>query len=351
MKKNFLIEKKIVGLDEPAFLIAEVGSNHNRDKKTVKKLIEKAAEAGFDSVKFQIYDPKEIFSKNITTKDVHLEHLYGLKPWWEIARDKILMPREWFKEMFSFVRSFGMIPFSAIHRVEDCQYLFDLGLPAIKIASIDLTYYQLYEKLIKYKLPIILSTGMGDEKEINQSVGKLQKLGQKEVALLHCVSCYPPKPEEVNLNNIIKLKSKYKIPIGFSDHSEGVATSVAAVTLGAKVIEKHITLDKNYPGPDHPFALEPLEMNRLVREIREIEKSLGSLKRKPSVREIKNRKMIRRSIISRFDIKKGDKITEEQIKFARPGTGLSTSKAKSIIGKKAKTNIKAETILSLSHVK
>tara|TARA_Y100000590_G_scaffold18275_1_gene21765 strand:+ start:28077 stop:29132 length:1056 start_codon:yes stop_codon:yes gene_type:complete len=351
MKKNFLIEKRKVGLNQPTFLIAEIGSNHNRDKKTVKKLIQKAAEAGFDSVKFQIYDPAEIFSKKITTKDVKLSHFYGLKPWWKIARDKILMPREWFKEMFMLVRSFGMIPFSAIHRAEDCKFLLEYDLPAIKIASIDLTYHQLFKQLVKFKLPIILSSGMGDKEEINHSLKLMKKLGQKDLALLHCVSCYPPKPEEVNLNNINFLKTKYQIPIGFSDHSKGVATSVAAVALGAKIIEKHITLDKNFPGPDHPFALEPSEMKRLVKEVREIEKSMGNFERKPSLREIKNRKMIRRSIISKFDIKKGELISENKIKFARPGTGLGTHKSNLIVGKKAKMNIKAETILTLKHVK
>lgn len=345
MRKIINIEKKKIGIKQPVFLIAEVGSNHNRDKNTVKKLIDCAAKAGFDAVKFQIYDAKEAFSANETTKDVKLDHLYGLKPWWEVVRDIILMPREWFQEMFKYVRAAGMIPLSAIHRAEDCRFLLDLGLPAIKIASIDLTYYQLLKKLVQFKLPMIVSTGMGQAHEISKTMGNLKNWGQRDVVLLHCVSCYPPKPEEVNLNNILNFKSLYNIPIGLSDHSDGVATSIASVALGVNVIEKHVTLDKSYPGPDHSFALEPNEMIRLVKEVREVEKSLGYLQRKLSKREIENRKMIRRSLIAKVAIKKGETINVEKIKFARPGTGIPTYEFNKAKGCRAKCDIEPETII------
>lgn len=345
MNKKFKIEKKFIGDGYPAFLIAEISSNHNRDKNTIKKLINYAAESGFDAVKFQIYDAEQAFSKNEMTTDVGLDHIYGIKPWWEVARDKILMPREWFGEMFDYVRKVGLIPLSAIHREEDCKFLLQFKLPAIKIASIDLNYYHLLKKLVKFKLPMIISTGMGTSREIKETYSNLNKWNQKQLALLHCVSVYPPKPENVNLNNIIDLKKKYKLPIGFSDHSSGTCTSVASITLGSNIIEKHITLDKNYPGPDHPFSIEPDEMKKMVKEIREIEKSLGSFKRVLSKEEEKNKKMIRRSIVSSRKILKGEKVSLSEIKFARPGKGMPTNDFYKIDGKFAKKDILAESML------
>ena len=187
------IENKIIGLNKPIFTIAEIGSNHNRSKKIVKNLIRSSYNAGFDAVKFQIYDAEEAFSKKETTKDVKLSHLYGTKPWWKIAKSKILMPREWFGEMFDYVRKFKMIPLSAIHREEDLLYLKQFGLSAIKIASIDLNYYQLHEKLIKYKLPTIISTGMGSIDEIRKTIRFYKKRKHNKIILLHCNSLYPPK--------------------------------------------------------------------------------------------------------------------------------------------------------------
>ena len=182
--------------------------------------------------------------------------------------------------------------------------------------------------------------------KIKKTYINLKNWKQKDLALLHCVSVYPPKPENVNLKNILELKKKYKLPIGFSDHSSGTCTSVASIALGSNIIEKHITLDKNYPGPDHPFSIEPDEMKRMVKEIREIEKSLGSIKRILSKEEQKNKKMIRRSIVASENIFKGEKISLKKIKFARPGKGMPTNDFYKINGKLAKKDIPAETIIN-----
>ena len=351
MYPNFKIENKKVGLSQRVFTIAEIGSNHNRNKKTVLSLINACADAGFDCVKFQIYDPEEAFSKKETTKDVKLNHLYGLKPWWEVARDKILMPRDWFEEMFDYVRKKKMIPLSAIHRKEDCEFLLKFGLPAIKLASIDLNYFQLHKKLLKFKLPIIFSTGMGTDKEIEETVKFFKKKKKKDVALLHCTSCYPPKNNEVNLNNILNFQKKLKMVIGYSDHTVDNYAAFSAVALGAKIIEKHITLNKKYPGPDHPFAIEPKEMKELIYGIRKIEETLGLNKRSLSKRELSNRLMIRRSIVAKKNINKGAIITENDIKYARPGTGIPITKSNMVINKMAKKNIQSETLLKFSMLK
>ena len=350
MKNIIQIGNKKIGIGYPTFTIAEIGSNHNRSKGTVKKLIDASALAGFDAVKFQIYDAEEAFSKKETTRDVKLEKLYGFKPWWKIARDKILMPRSWFKEMFAYVRKKKMIPLSAIHRLEDLKFLNEFGLPAIKIASIDLNYFQLHEKIIKYKMPTIISTGMGLEKEIKDIVSFYKKNRNPNIVLLHCNSLYPPKEPQVNLRNISYLKKLTSI-VGYSDHTIDNYSAFAAVSLGANVIEKHITLDKKFKGPDHPFAIEPDEMKDLIFGIRKIEKSLGNFKRILSNQELKNRKMIRRSIVSKRKINKGEIIQEKDIKYARPGTGIPTTEYKKVINKIAKKNIESETIIKVSMVK
>lgn len=351
MKKIIKIESKKIGADQKIFTIAEIGSNHNRDKKTVFKLIDACAKAGFDCVKFQIYDAEEAFSKKETTKDVKLDHLYGFKPWWIVARDKILMPRDWFEEMFNYIRKKKMIPLSAIHRVEDCEFLIKFGLPAIKLASIDLNYFQLQKKLIKFKLPTIFSTGMGTEKEITETLNFYKRNNKNDIAMLHCNSAYPPKNNMVNLNNIKHFKKKFNMIVGYSDHTDDNYTAFASVVLGAKIIEKHITLNKNYKGPDHPFAIEPKEMNEFIYGIRKIEETLGSKKRELSKEEFSNRLMIRRSIVAKKNIIKDSVIKESDIKYARPGTGIPITKSKTIINKIAKKDIKSETIINYQMIK
>jgi len=343
--KDIEIEGVKVGPDHPCFIIGEIGSNHCLDKNVVRKLIDACADAKFDGVKFQIYDAEAAFSKNEMTTDVKLDHLYGVKPWWEVARDVILMPRDWFGEMFDYVREKGMIPLSAIHRPEDAEFLNEFGLSVYKIASIDLIYNQLYEKLIPFNKPLLISTGMGYLNEIDQTVRFLRERNQ-EFLLFHCISQYPPKPEEINLRNIPSLSQMFDVQVGFSDHSLGIVSSVAAVTLGATVIEKHITLDRNTLGPDHSFALEPNEMIALAEAIRETELSLGKYERTLTEKDLSARTMIRRSIVTKVAIKKGERITEDKIKYARPGTGIPTNEYQFLDNRIAKVDIPAEALIS-----
>lgn len=346
MLKKINIENKVIGENEPCFIIGEIGSNHNRDKRTVKKLIDAAVEAGFDAVKFQIYDPEEAFSKFVTTTDVGLEQLYGKSKWWKIARDKILMPRSWFSEMFRYARKRNIIPFSAVHNNNDARFLLDLGINVFKIASIDCNHLPLLKQIARLKKPMIISTGMAHIDEIDATMKTLDKLGNNKIALLHCVSCYPPREEIINLKNIQMLKERYNCIVGFSDHSVSNVFSVAAVGLGACIIEKHITLNRKTKGPDHPFALEPKDMIALVESIRSVEKALGRKERILSSDELAARKMIRRSIVAKTDIKKGEPITIENVKFSRPGTGISPNDFKEIEGKKAERFIPADTIIA-----
>jgi N,N'-diacetyllegionaminate synthase len=345
MKNNIRIEGRDVGAGEPCFIIGEIGSNHCHDKNIVKELIDAAATAKLDAVKFQIYDPKEAFSANEQTSDVGLEHLYGRRPWWEVARDHILMPRDWFGEMFEYAREKGLIPFSTIHRKEDLEFLMPFDPPVIKIASIDLHFHHLINDLLTFEMPFLVSTGMAYLSEIDETVRLFEMAERRDLVLMHCVSCYPPKPEEMNIRNITALQNAFDVPIGYSDHSDKNFSAFAAVTLGAVVIEKHITLDRMAFGPDHPFALEPDGMVDLSTGIREIEASLGRRARRVNGDENKARLMIRRSLVTRVPLKKGEAISLEKIKFARPGTGITTNEFKYVSGRTVNRDIPSETVL------
>ncbi|KAF0135269.1 MAG: N-acetylneuraminate synthase [Candidatus Saganbacteria bacterium] len=343
--KKIMINKKIIEPEYPTYIIAEIGSNHNLDKTIVRKMIDTASDAGFDAIKFQTYEPLEVFSGKITTRDVAYEKDYGYQPWWEVARDRILMPREWFKEMFEYARDKELDVFSTVHSIKDAEFIMQFDPPVFKIASIDVAYLDFLGELAKFKKPIILSTGMSYLREIEEAVETILRNGNDQIALLHCVSCYPPNPEVVNLKNIVTLIKTFGLPVGFSDHSPDNYMAMASIALGACIIEKHITLDRKMEGPDHPFALEPSGMQELVRAVREVEKSLGSYQRNLSQAELDARKIIRRSIVARCRINKGEQLSREKLKMTRPGTGIEPKNLGLIVGRKVKVDIDKEDVI------
>jgi sialic acid synthase SpsE len=344
--KSLNIDGRLVGPGEPVYIVAEISANHNRDKAVVRELIDVAADAGFDAVKFQTYEPLEVFSGKITTRDVHLEDMYGDRYWWEVARDEILMPREWFGEMFDYVKSRGLQAFSTVHSVKDAGFIMQFNPPLFKVASIDVSYLDFLKGLAAFKKPIILSTGMHYLGEIEEAVHAVRQQGNDQLALLHCVSCYPPEPGTVNLKNIEMLAKAFDLPVGFSDHSPDNYMDVAAVALGACIIEKHVTLDRNMKGVDHPFSLEPDDMRDLVKGVRMAEKALGVYSRNLSTEEMGSRKMVRRSAAARFDIKKGEVFTRENLKLVRPGTGIHPGYFEQILGRRAAVDIGKEDLIT-----
>ncbi|UCH93365.1 MAG: N-acetylneuraminate synthase family protein [Candidatus Aminicenantes bacterium] len=345
------LDGRLVGPGHPVYIIAEISANHNRDKNVVRKLIDIAADTGFDAVKFQTYEPLEVFSGRITTRDVHYEHVYGDRYWWEVARDEILMPREWFGEMFDYAKSRGLQAFSTVHSVKDAEFIMQFNPPVFKVASIDVSYLDFLKGLAAFNKPIILSTGMHYLGEIEEAVHAIRREGNDQLAVLHCVSCYPPKPETVNLRNIVMLEKAFDLPVGFSDHSPDNYMDIAAVALGACIIEKHVTLDRTMKGVDHPFSLEPDGMKYLVKGVREAEKALGTWGRNLSNEELGTRQMVRRSVAARFDIKRGDTFSRENLKLVRPGTGLHPRYLEQILGKKAAVDIKKEDLITWDMVK
>lgn len=344
--KEIIIDHRKVGQGNPVYLIAEIGSNHCRDKAVVKKMIETAAEAGFDAVKFQTYEPLEVFSGKITTTELGIDQMYGHRLWWEVARDHILMPREWFGEMFSYAREKRLQVFSTVHSVKDAEFVMQFDPPVFKVASIDVSYLDFLKGLAAFNKPIILSTGMHILGEIEAAVDAIIGAGNHQLALLHCVSNYPPRPETVNLRNITMLQQAFELPVGYSDHHPENFMDVAAVALGACIIEKHITLDRTLKGPDHPFALDPPAMRDLVKNVRDVEKAMGSLKRTLSPAELKSREVTRRSFTARWDIRKGEILTRENIKLTRPGTGIHPKYIDRLLGRKAAVDIEKEDVIT-----
>ena len=344
--KAIEIAGRKVGPGHPVYIIAEIGSNHCHDKSAVKKMIDIAGEAGFDAVKFQTYEPLEVFSGKITTTELKMDYMYGHKPWWEVARDNILMPREWFGEMFAYAREKDLHVFSTVHSARDAEFVMQFDPPVFKVASLDVTFLDFLADLAGFNKPIILSTGMHYLGEIEEAVETILKKGNDQLALLHCVSVYPPKPGMVNLNNIPMLQKAFGLPVGYSDHHPANHMDVAAVALGACIIEKHVTLDRTLNGPDHPFALDPDAMRDLVKTVRDTEAALGSYQRVLSADEQASRVVTRRSFVARTDIKKGETLTRENIKLTRPGTGIHPKYRDQVLGRKAVSAIEKETVIS-----
>lgn len=348
MKETIKIGNKIIGNDKPTFIIAEIGTNHNQRKDKAKKLIDIAAKSNVDAVKFQIYHPQDIVSEEIKVDDYGLSDIYNETYWYNVLENHLKTPVEWFPDLSDYAHSLGLNVIATVH-CEECMNNMMPYIDAFKIASMDLTHHFLLEKLSLTDMPIILSTGMSKTNEIDEAVNLIRK-NNNQLSVLHCVSNYPANFEELNLNFIKTLKTMYSFPIGFSDHALDTLSSIIAVSLGANIIEKHITLNRNDQGPDHKFALEPENLNKLVKNIRKVELSLGTYERNISKKEMKKRELYRRSIIAKTDIKKGETITLDNIKFTRPGTGLLPKYYHLILDKVAIKDIKSESLINFNMI-
>jgi len=336
------VGNRLIGEGEPCFIIAEAGSNHDGKLVQAKKLIDIAIDAGVDAIKFQTFSPLDIVHKNIRS------NVYGYKTekkfWYQILEDLVLK-REWYPELFEYAKKNGIVFISTPSSLECAKFLLSIGVPAFKIASMDLTYNSFLRGISKLGKPIILSTGMGSLTEIEEAINNISSTGLDDIILMHCVSNYPALPKELNLLNIKTLKLAFGLPVGFSDHSLGITSSIVAVTLGACVIEKHITISRKLKGPDHSFSLEPNELKKLVKEVRIAEESLGSYRRIISKNEKEKQYLYRRSIIAKKSIKKGEIIRQNSLIISRPGNGLQPKFLDIIINTRAKRDIKAYKVL------
>jgi len=330
------------------FIIAEAGVNHNGRLDLAKKLIDVAVEAGADVVKFQTFKTEEVISEIAPMAEYQKKNVGKEKSQIEIVKEFELSFED-FKELKNYCDNKGIMFLSTPFDIESARFLKDLGLEIFKIPSGEITNYLLLREIGSYRKKVILSTGMADLGEIEDAIDVLVDSGttRENITLLHCTTEYPAPMEEVNLKAILTLKEAFKLPVGYSDHTPGIEVPIAAVALGAVVIEKHFTLDKNLPGPDHKASLEPHELKQMVSAIRNVEKALGNGIKKPSKSELKNRDIARKSIVAKIRIKKGEIFTEENLTTKRPGTGISPIRWDELIGKTANRDYEEDELIEI----
>lgn len=343
------IEDRIISNDSPAFIIAEVGANHNGDLKLAKKCIDAAALCGVDAVKFQTYTTEELLSHKeaIVTIGKNGEITQTLKELF----DNVTLKREIHKEIYDYAKSKGLICFSTPFSVEGVAFLEELDNPIYKIASSDVNYVDMLEVIGATKKPVFLSTGKCTLSDMDMAIELLQKSGTTNLCLLHCVANYPSKMENMNLNVIKTLKQMYpECIIGFSDHSLGITASLGAVCFGAKIIEKHFTVDKNLEGPDHWFSMDPTDMKNLVIGIRDLEVAFGTQRKILAQNEVPEKYWATRSLHINKDLKAEDIINKEDLDMLRPGYGISPFDRDKVIGIKLAKDIKKGTVLEWDHL-
>jgi len=356
-----------VGDDNPCFIIAEAGVNHNGDVNLGKKLIDIAKDSGADAVKFQTWITEEIVTKQAAQAEYQTENTGKKESQFDMIK-RLELGFEDFKELKKYSDEKGIIFFSTPDDEKSVEFLFELRVPAFKIGSGELTNHLMLERIAKKKLPVILSTGMATLDEVKEAVETIVGCGNNQLVLLHCTSDYPAALDNVNLRAMKTLSDEFSLVTGYSDHTEGIKVPVMAALLGAKVIEKHYTFDKNADGPDHKASLAPDELKKMVSEIRRIdgmdkeerkqelkeildaEIILGSAEKKSAGTETEISKLVRKSIVAYIDIKKGDVIKKEMLAMKRPGTGLSSREIINIIGKTPKKDIQEDTLIELDMV-
>jgi len=337
--RKIKIAGRPVGEGEPCFIIAEAGVNHNGDINLAKKLIDIAKEAGADAVKFQTFRAEEVVTKNTEKAEYQKETTGTKESQFEMIK-RLELTESDFKELYNYTLEKGEIFLSSPFDKVSVELLDRLGVPAFKIPSGEITNFPLLKHIAGKKKPIILSTGMSTLGEIEEALEVMRQEGTEEIILLHCVSCYPAKIEGMNLRAMETSKHAFKLPVGLSDHTMGITVPIAAVALGACILEKHFTLDKNLPGPDHRASLEPEELKQMVQAIRDVEKARGDGIKKPTKEEEENKKAARRSIVAKVDIPKGAIIAEEMLDIKRPGTGIEPRYLNLVVDAKAVRGIK-----------
>jgi N-acetylneuraminate synthase/N,N'-diacetyllegionaminate synthase len=346
--KTVKIEDRLIGDVSPCFIVAEVGVNHNGDVNLAKKLIDASKEAGADAVKFQTFKAENVVTKNAEKADYQKEAT-GHGSQHEMIK-KLELSGDDFRELAEYAKERNIMFLSSPFCKDSVDLLDKIGVPAFKIASGEITNLPLLKYVSSKGKPIILSTGMATLGEIEEAIETIRSGGVKDIILLHCVTSYPAKIEDANLKAIQTLKYAFKLPVGFSDHTREIAIPVAAVALGACVIEKHLTLDRKMPGPDHKASLEPHEFEEMVKAIRNVEKALGDGIKKPTEEEEKIKKVARRSIVAKVNIPKGATITEGMLDVKRPGTGIEPKYMKIIVGRKTKKKIKKDELITMDKI-
>ncbi len=342
MNKMIKVSNKIVGSEQPVFIIAEISANHNGSFDNAVKLIKEAAKARVDAIKLQTYTADTItIDCNNKYFQIKQGTLWDGRTLYNLYKEAYT-PWEWQPKLKKIAEEEGLIFFSSPFDKTAVDFLQDMNVPAYKVASFEITDIPLIEYMASKGKPMILSTGIATLSEIQEAADACKRVGNNQIALLKCTSSYPAPLEDMNLKTIPNLAETFNVVSGLSDHTLGISVPIAAVALGAKIIEKHFTLCRADGGPDAGFSLEPDELKAMVKSIREIEKALGTVTY-DLTDKMKNSKAFSRSLFIVKNIKKGEVFTESNVKSIRPGYGMHTRYYNEIIGKTAKEDINKGT--------
>jgi N,N'-diacetyllegionaminate synthase len=335
------------------FIIAEAGVNHNGSEELALQLVEVAAKAGASAVKFQTFKAADLVAKGTATAEYQKQQM-GNDDQFSML-EKLEMTEELHHKLVEHCRKHGIEFMSTPFDVEAARFLLELGMERLKIPSGELTNLPFIRELAAFNQPIILSTGMSGLGEVKEAVMAIRSEREKQgfseplaevLTLLHCTSNYPARYEDVNLKAMQTMEEEFGLPVGYSDHTDGTLVSVVAVGMGAVVIEKHFTLDRNMPGPDHQASLEGEELGLMVKQIHQIEKCLGDGIKVPRASELPVRNLVRRSVTLMIDKMAGEVVKAEDLTLLRPGTGIPPKELKKVVGKRLKMSQKAGTLLA-----
>jgi sialic acid synthase SpsE len=333
------------------YIIAEIGSNHNGDMNLARTMIDSALKCGCNAVKFQSWTPKSLiaeeeYNRNVKYNDNPRKHWGSLREMVE----KYYLRDEQHRELKEYCDTIGIDFCSTPFSPEEADLLTALDVPFYKVASMDINNHRLLKHIASKKKPVILSTGMATLGEIEKAIETITSSGNDKIMLLHCISIYPPEYQDIHLNNIPMLKQTFGYPVGFSDHTIGYSIPLAAVALGACLIEKHFTTDKDLDGWDHEISANPMEMEIIVSESANIKMAMGSHKRVVSNAEREKKNKFRRSIVAARSMKKGDIIREEDLNFKRPGTGIPPDMINYLVGGTLSSDVNFDEVIRWDHL-
>jgi N,N'-diacetyllegionaminate synthase len=338
MRRELVIAGQRVGAGNPCFVIGEAGVNHNGDLDLALKLVDVAATADASAVKFQTFNAAKLVSRNAPMAKYQIQNVGAEHPQYDMLRP-LELTRTMHVALSEKARLTGVLFLSTPFDEESVDLLDGLGMPAFKIGSGDLTHLPLLRHVARKGKPMIVSTGMSRLGEVETALQTIEAEGNDQVVLLHCVSSYPAHPADVNLRAMATMAAAFGVPVGYSDHTIGIEVALAAVALGATVIEKHITLDRTLPGPDHVASLEPPELAAMIRGIRAVEAALGDGVKRPVEAEKNTAEVARRSLVAAITLPSGALISREHVAILRPGNGMPPSMLPQLIGRRLRVPI------------
>lgn len=340
------IPNRRIGPGERCFVIAEAGVNHNGELARAMEMVDAAVEAGADAVKFQTFSAERLVTRDAHKAEYQRRQTGAKETQFEMLQ-RLELSADAFQRLAEHCRKRNAVFISTPFDEQSADLLETLGVPLLKIPSGEITNLPYLEHIAAKRIPIIMSTGMSSLAEIEAAVGAIRGAGDPALALLHCVSDYPVEPADCNLRAMKTLRLAFEVPTGYSDHSLGIEVALAAVARGASILEKHFTLDRALPGPDHRASLEPDELASLVRGVRIVESALGHGRKEPSRREAANAAAVRKSLVAARNLSAGNVLTAPMIARRRPGTGLPPSMCNYLVGRRLKTSVAEGALLKL----